>query len=93
MNDWAVEIGGELATATFPTQGLVDDIRIYNYAVSATQVVDLYNEFAGPINVCAADYGSHLDSNGDCKIDIVDFADFASSWLEDGCYPGSYPCN
>ncbi|MHC5116269.1 MAG: LamG domain-containing protein [Planctomycetota bacterium] len=93
LNDWAVEIGGELATSTFSAQGLVDDVRIYNYAVSATQVVDLYNEFAGPINVCAADYASHLDSNGDCKIDIVDFADFASNWLEDGCYPGSYPCN
>ena len=80
-------------TQDAPAQGLVDDVRIYNYALSAAEVVDRYNEFAGPINTCAADYASHLDSNGDCKIDIVDFADFASSWLADGCYPGSYPCN
>ena len=98
MNDWAVEIGGELATSTFPTQGLVDDVRIYNYALSATDVVDLYNEFAGPINICAADYASHLDITGpsgvpDCKIDLYDFVSVASAWLEDGCYPNSYPCN
>ena len=94
MNDWVVEIGGAMADPLqdAPFQGLVDDVRIYNYALSASQVVDRYNDFAGPINTCAADYASHLDSNGDCKIDIVDFADFASSWLEDGCYPGSYPC-
>jgi hypothetical protein len=95
MNDWAFEIGGALGDPDqdAPYQGLLDDVRIYNYALSATQVVDRYNEFAGPINVCAADYASHFDTNGDCKIDIVDFADFASNWLEDGCYPSSYPCN
>jgi len=96
MNAQPLEFGGESATYEATAAGLLDEVKVYNYALHATEVLDEYNALAPvKLNKCVADYASNFDSNGDCKIDISDFADFAFNWLTDGCYgdPGTYPCN
>jgi len=53
--------------------GLIDDVRIYNYALSADEVRWL---------LC--DRPPRGDLNRDCRVDFVDFAILASSWLDCG---------
>ena len=54
--------------------GSVDDVRIYNYALSSSEVFYL----AG---------GSPVDLNDDMKIDFKDYAAFAEQWLEEQLWP------
>ena len=63
--------------------GVLDDIRIYNYAISADTVADLYSAFVG--NFCRTSLG--FDFSGNCKVDLPDFAIFAAEWLKCGLYP------
>jgi hypothetical protein len=63
--------------------GLMDDIAIYNYAVSADYVADVYSAAMG--NFCR--YPLDLDYNGDCKVGLADLAIFAADWLTCGLYP------
>ena len=74
--------------------GAMDDIRIYNYALTPEDVVDLYN--ANPalddIYACLYSINEALDIVDDCKIDLLDFAAIAASWLDCGLYPNA-ACN
>lgn len=63
--------------------GMMDDLRIYNYAISADGVADLYSAVAG--NFCRTP--QTLDYDGNCKVDLPDFALFAADWLKCGLYP------
>ncbi|MCD4831425.1 MAG: hypothetical protein K8R02_06405 [Anaerohalosphaeraceae bacterium] len=73
------------------TAGIIDDIRIYNYARTATQVADAVYAVTGePVCLEALGYGDRYeggeDLNYDCKIDFVDFANFAENWMDDNLY-------
>lgn len=57
--------------------GLVDDVRIYSYALTAETVQMLYNGLA-----CYETLPYDLD--GDCRVDWNDFALFMSEWLVEG---------
>jgi hypothetical protein len=50
--------------------GLIDDVRIYNYALTADQILHI---------LCTEPIKSDLDGN--CKVDFRDFALFMSEWL------------
>ncbi|MBN2513028.1 MAG: discoidin domain-containing protein [Sedimentisphaerales bacterium] len=65
--------------------GLIDDLKAFNYALSPEEVVDLYYaETGNPVCI----YGNPVgDLNNDCKISIDDFAVMAQQWLTDGFYP------
>lgn len=68
--------------------GAVDDLRIYNYALSQHEVLDIVNEVFPGTNVCVLDfYDARLDLVEDCVIDLQDFAEFAAGWLGTGWYP------
>jgi hypothetical protein len=54
--------------------GLVDDVRIYNRALSADEIEALY---FGPVTDLVSDY----------NIDFKDFAVMAEHWLEDARQP------
>ena len=54
-------------------EGTIDDVRLYNYALSSDEVRWL---------LC--DRPPRGDLNRDCKVDFVDFAILASSWLDCG---------
>ena len=58
--------------------GLIDDFRIYDQALSVQEVVTLYGQW-----ICLPGSEPELDFNGDCRVDFIDFAQFAASWLED----------
>lgn len=74
--------------------GQLDDVRIYNYALNAYDVLDLFFEvFPNADPVCVA--YPEFDIAGptgvgpehrDCKIDLYDLIPIASSWLVDGAY-------
>ncbi len=68
--------------------GNLDDIQIYNYALSNTQIGDIFYAVTGE-PVCIGDYASEFDFNEDCLVNLSDFAAFAAKWLDCGYYPAS----
>jgi hypothetical protein len=74
---------------SFMFNGMLDDIRIYNYGMSKTEVADLYKAVEPTVKLCIQEYLSNYDINKDCIVDFKDFAGLASSWLSCGLYPAS----
>jgi beta-glucanase (GH16 family) len=64
-------------------QGEMDDIQVFDYALSAAEVQAM---FASTAN-CMMGYPSHLDVNWDCRIDLTDLVPFFDAWLHHGLYP------
>ncbi len=64
--------------------GLMDDVRIYNYALTREDVAQMYYDVTGQ-TVCM--YGIPAgDVNGDCAVDLEDIIIMASEWLTAGFY-------
>jgi len=81
-----------------PFNGVMDDVQIYNYALSDTEVVDLYYEVLETpvcLNPDALDLQFDVAGGGvdgdqpDCLVTLADFAVFAQAWLNCGLYPHS----
>ncbi len=72
----------------FRFQGSVDDVKLYNYGRSEDDIfLEYYNISGTPI--CKDElYNSLLDTNDDCVVNFVDFADLAEVWFDCGLYPG-----
>jgi len=69
--------------------GKIDDVRIYNYARSAAQIAQDYADVMN-VSVCNREGTDNMrfDTNGDCRVDITDFAELAKDWLNDNrIYP------
>ena len=62
------------------TPCILDEVKIYNYAVDATAVAETYAELSGS-SVCPVPLENDL--TGDCVINLDDFALIASGWLTD----------
>jgi len=69
--------------------GLLDEIRVYNYALTPEQIVAQYYADSG---VAACMTKPAADNNNDCKVTLDDFAILAGQWLDCGLYPQS-ACN
>ncbi len=72
--------------------GVVDDVRMYNYALDKFEAAAVYLE--GPEAVLCIDR-PELDITGpegipDCIVDLYEFVMFAQSWLHCGEYPTCY---
>jgi hypothetical protein len=70
--------------------GLMDDIRLYNYALEPLEVADMYLEVKPDDSVCLS--YPELDISGpdgepDCAVDILDFALMASQWAQCNIVP------
>jgi hypothetical protein len=61
--------------------GLIDDFRLYNYALTAADAAQLYTTVKGG-KVCPAPM--LYDFDGDCRVDLRDFAIFAAQWARTG---------
>lgn len=86
-----VVIGAGQVSGTAPFEGLIDNVRIYNYPVDVTDIAQLYYDITQE-NSCVLSYASEFDVSGpdgspDCQVDIYDFAQFAQGWLTCGLYP------
>jgi hypothetical protein len=71
--------------------GYMDDLRIYNYAMTDMEVADIYHAMTG-LGVCLLNYASQFDFTGpdgqpDCTVDIYDLRVFANGWLTLYDYP------
>jgi hypothetical protein len=89
---------GRGTTLNSPFNGVMDDIRIFNYAKDGFGVADLYYDVLetsvclNPDNVNMQYDVAGGGANGDqpdCKVNLADFAKFAQTWLNCGLYPKS----
>jgi hypothetical protein len=76
-----IEVGNSLREQIF--NGAVDDIRLYNYPLSQTEITQLVT---GEQN-CTGEYGLEFDFSGpygvpDCVVDLYDLEEFTRHWLE-----------
>ncbi len=69
-----------------PFSGAIDDLKIHNYAMNATEVAKEFSDVNGAY--CAVK--PVHDVNDDCRVNLEDFAVFASAWLECGRTPDVY---
>ncbi|HDS84251.1 MAG TPA: hypothetical protein ENN97_03545 [Phycisphaerales bacterium] len=76
----------EQTGAAWTFNGALDDVRIYNYVLDFEAVAELYYAATGD-SPCVYSYADHLDFNADCVVDLLDFAEMASQWLDTGRYP------
>jgi len=70
-------------------EGLLDKVSIYSYALSQIDVAVLYTDVMTGESICMEQI-KH-DYNGDCRVDILDFAMFAADWLECNLVPECMP--
>ncbi|ARN57098.1 LamG-like jellyroll fold domain-containing protein [Sedimentisphaera salicampi] len=71
---------------TFP--GDIDDVKIYNYALSELDIALEYTGITGE-SICLESQrpSSQFDVNGDCIVNFEDFTEYAAQWLDCGLVP------
>ena len=91
--------GAQNADSTTVYNGLLDDIRIYSYAIDAFEAAALYTDLTPEVEICVENPDFDVagpDGVGseyvDCKVNLYDFAVFAQEWLECNVVPAS-ACN
>ena len=67
--------------------GAVDDVRVYDYALTESEVLKLY--LGDREYICTDTDRPAMDFTDDCVVDLADFAVFALEWLDCGRYPPS----
>ena len=67
--------------------GYIDDVRMYDSALDADYITDLYDAMQGIGYVC--DSPPTMDFTNDCVVDLADMAVFAQDWLDCGRFPMS----
>ncbi len=65
-------------TAATIYRGYVDDVRIYNSVLTASEISQVFS----PVDPCTEK--PEMDFNDDCLVDLADFAAFAWEWFECG---------
>ncbi len=75
--------GDALTDSIIPYDGLLDDVRVWNYPLTQTDIGYLYVEYEEPFCVS----NPALDLSGNCRVDISDLAIFAQSWLDCNLFP------
>jgi hypothetical protein len=90
-------IGGAYSDADAGTvgsyfDGLIDNLRVYNYVVAPEVIAQEYYNVTGKPGCIFLDFtGSNLNADNTgtsyCRVDIADFAVLAQNWLADGFYP------
>ncbi len=69
-----------------PFTGFIDDFRVYNFTMNATEVAQFYVDVAGGY-VCTSPITDDL--NGDCVLNIEDLALIAANWAKCNFVPES----
>ena len=66
--------------------GQVDDVRVYDYVLDETEIVDLYLEMLGAEGYICKNRPA-ADFTGDCVVDLEDYAALLLEWLKCGRFP------
>lgn len=80
---------GNVKGLSQPFMGLIDDLKLYNYAVDPFVLADEYTAVTGE-TVCVEYPDTDVtgpDGVPDCKVDLNDLAEIISQWLTHGYYP------
>lgn len=77
-------IGESNYTADSFYAGLIDEVQVYNYALTEDEVADMYAGVYG--DYCRYRAMVPNDFSGNCVIDLADLAVIASQWLDCGLY-------
>lgn len=66
----------------------MDEVKLYNYPLTDLEVAMNYNAVTGE-SVCVESQrpDATYDLNGDCIVNLADFAEAAGAWLDCGLYP------
>ncbi|HPD45595.1 MAG TPA: immunoglobulin domain-containing protein [Anaerohalosphaeraceae bacterium] len=84
--DAHVVIGSCGPDAQDPFNGALDDVQIYNYALDPVSIALLYTSGSGK-TVCMG--SPAYDFDGDCVVNLGDFALIAAEWMRCDLYPAS----
>lgn len=68
-------------TPDFYFDGLLDQVTISSYAIDGYTVARNYVTQFPDVDICVDQAGLTYDFDGDCDVDIADFAMFATEWL------------
>ena len=71
-------------------RGWVDDCRIYDFAMNATEAAELYTEIVLDAMICVGGNPA-MDYSGDCRVGIEDLVLLVSEWLECNLVPDCKP--
>lgn len=64
--------------------GAMDEVKVYNYALSPVEVAQAYTGIMGG-QMCIVP--PRYDMTGDCRVNLDDLAEMVSAWLECGLVP------
>lgn len=70
-----------------PFKGIIDDVRVYNYGLSAAEVVYLATDGIGIFSVQSVANLYNDEDLGDRAVNLRDFAKLAGVWLEEELWP------
>ena len=83
-SDKAVSIATEITGTDYSYggvfQGVIDEVKLFNYAMNSHEIGQNYADISG--NSICPEY-SNADLDHDCDVDIIDFSILAESWLID----------
>jgi len=68
-----------------PYNGYIDDVRLYDYALSFQEVAVLYTDVWPDVDICIGNPAHDID--GDCIVGLGDLAAFCSEWLDCNLVP------
>ncbi|MBN1796914.1 MAG: hypothetical protein JW804_09600 [Sedimentisphaerales bacterium] len=72
-----------------PFDGLIDDVRIFTYPMTSTEVAGMYVEHVTDATICIDSINPVHDYSGNCKVGLEDLAMLAAGWLDCNLYPES----
>ena len=76
-------IGDSNWTSDALYEGMMDELKIYNYGRTADDIADMYSDIVG--DYCRTK--PSMDFNDDCIVDLGDLWYLATDWLDCGFYP------
>jgi hypothetical protein len=82
---WTIDADTQLPIMTRLMDAQFDDVRIYNYPISSLNIASMYADFAD--DSACSNFDIPLDLDGNCKVDINDFAVMALEWTVCGVVP------
>jgi hypothetical protein len=84
--DAPIILGAANPAGQAPMDGMLDDVQIFNYALSDLDAALIYTTVSGE-SVCVESLRPSLDLSGNCRVDLSDLMMLAGQWLDCGLVP------